>query len=347
MPSILRRFFGAAAILSLTALHFGLIRAAEIPDNASPLIPNGGERGLWIWKTDTVLGNLARQNELAKSAQIMHVSDIYIHMNPRAYLDQIGDIQQFNANMSRAGIRVWALDGCRCYLSDANGPRVFLAGVRAMIAFNGRSAIQEQFYGFQSDIEPQDSQEAPKSFHNEIPDTKLDTINGGVWQRSAAQDRESLLEDWLETHRQAATLLHARKLKLGAAMPFWTENYYGEPIFVNWQGGRPTVGQAMMDIVDEYVIMSYNTDPDNAVSRVIAQVKYASSLPANHRPKVLAAMETNRTFGEHVSYGDTAGKQSKAVVLADLGIIQDKLQTYPAFAGVAIEDWNGFQLLAK
>ncbi len=58
-------------------------------------------------------------------------------------------------------------------------------------------------------------------------------------------------------------------------------------------------------------------------------------------------METEKGVGEGVSYGDTPGKQSKAMVMVDMTILQRALQRYPAFAGVSIEDWNGFRTLPR
>lgn len=330
-----RLFKAVLAALLLAASSAG---AMEIPGNAPPSIA-GGMRGVWIWKTADLLADPARQAELAKVAGMVGFTDLFLSMNPRSYRDQQEPLHRFIGLMSKNGVKVWALDGCRCYFADANGSKLFFAGLHAMLDYNYAARADQRFVGFQADIEPQDDKGFKPDFHNEIPDARLDS--------EQAKDRQALLSDWLEIHRRAAELMHARGLRFGAALPFWTEDYGGAPVRVAWQGQRRPVGQAMLDLLDDAIIMSYNTDPLNAAARVAAQAAYASSLPEGHRPRVSASMETNRDIGNTISYGDTPGKQSKAVLLADMAALQDKLAQYPAFAGVTIEDWTGFVQLPR
>jgi hypothetical protein len=94
------------------------------------------------------------------------------------------------------------------------------------------------------------------------------------------------------------------------------------------------------------VVMSYNTSPDNAAGRVDAQAAYASTLPAASRPHVYASMEVTVGVGENVSYGDTLGKNSKAVVMQDMESIVGMLGNHSAFKGVALHHWDSWQAMS-
>lgn len=331
----------AAALLACAALA-NPVHAMDVPTNAPAAVP-GGMRGLWIWKTEDLLGSPARQTELAQVARIVGITDLFLYMNPALYADRQTDLTRFIGAMSKAGLKVWASDGCRCYLSDAQGPARYLAGIDALVSYNNQAAPWARFAGFHADIEPHDLPDYRASFHNGIATSKLSQTDGGVWKATAAQDREALLEDWLAISAQAAARLHAHHLRFAAAMPWWTQDYEGEPLTVNQKG----LAQAMMELVDDYVIMGYHTDPHIAAAHVAKQAQIASAMPAAHRPRVSAAMETHRDVGAGISYADTPGKASKGVVLADMAIIQADLARFPAFAGVSIEDWTGFHDLPR
>lgn len=227
-------------------------------------------------------------------------------------------------------------------LDDAAGPENFLRGIESLIDYNHAVSANERFVGLQADIEPQD-QGAYTTFHNGIPDEALSTVSGsGDWQSTEALDREMLMRNWLTIHQTASDLLHGQGLRFSAAMPFWTETYYGSPVQVNFPSStntRQSVMKCMMPLLDEYIVMSYNTDPANAANRVEAQATYASTLPAGKRTRVYAAMEVSPNVGENVSYGDTAGKNSKSVVLRDRARLEEILGRHEAFAGVAIHYW--------
>lgn len=138
-------------------------------------------------------------------------------------------------------------------------------------------------------------------------------------------------------------MLAAAKLQFSAAMPFWLAEYYGEPVNVSWPSSsspNQCVMNYMMPLLNDYVVMSYNTDPNNAASRVATQAKYASEMSPT--TAVLAGMDVVVGDGDNVSYGDTAGKDSQAVVLSDMEVIEEDLGGYAAFSGVAINDWAGW-----
>jgi hypothetical protein len=310
---------------------------------------NDLNRGLWVWNSKTVLSSTAQSNLLIEGALDLQISDLYFYMAPSFYETETIALQTFVSSATSAGLRVWALDGDRAYLEDADGPAMFFLGLEHLVAYNSFAPPDARFFGFQSDIEPQDDG-SHTSFHNGLPDSALSTEPGsGSWQPTQVQDREMLMRSWLDIHQTASAILHAEDLRFGAAMPFWTEAYYdGSEVQVSFpDAGAPRQGvmKYMMRLLDEYVIMSYNTSPENAAGRVEVQAAYASTLPEGERPSVYASMEVTVGVGENVSYGDTAGKNSKGVVMRDMENIVASLGMHSAFGGVAIHQWSSWQVM--
>jgi hypothetical protein len=304
--------------------------------------------GLWVWNSKSVLSSTDQISHLISGAQDNGISDLYFYMSPSFYEPNTATVQNFITNATEAGLRVWALDGDRAYLDDAEGPAAFYSGIQKLVAYNLEVPACGRFFGFQADIEPQDTR-SHTSFHNGVPDSALSTEPGsGTWQATQAQDREILMRSWVGIHQTASQILHAEDLHFGAAMPFWTEAYYGGEVQVSYPGDgsvRQSVMKYMMPLLDEYVVMSYNTHPDNAAGRVDAQAAYASTLPGASRPRVYASMEVSVGVGENVSYGDTAGKNSKGAVMRDMRDIVGMLSRHEAFKGVALHHWDSWQVL--
>lgn len=159
-----------------------------------------------------------------------------------------------------------------------------------------------------------------------------------------------LMRSWLTIHQTARGMLHAQGLRFGAAMIFWTQCYCGEEVRVSFPGStdkRQGVMKYMMPLLDDYVVMSYNTSPSNAASRVAVQAAYASTLPAASRPRVYGSMEVSTGVGVNVSYGDTAGKNSKAVVVQDMAAMTEVLRQHSAFKGIAFHHWASWQVMPE
>ena len=302
-----------------------------------------------MWTTTDVIGRTpAAQDAMVSTVTAAGVTDLYLYMAPGDYSALEAQLRPFIARLSSVRISAWALDGSRSYFSDADGPTALYIGVQGMIDYNARVQPAERFVGFHADMEPQDGQGEPRSsFHNGLTDAQLSTTSGGVWQASQAQDRQALMQNWLDITSMLRSKVRTAGLRLGASMPSWTDNYYGAEVAVMWgaSGARQGVMKHMMGLLDDYVVMSYNTNPATAASRVIGEAQYASSLPASSRPRVYAALETVTGVGSTISYGDTAGKQSKAAVLTDIGAIMSSLSTHPAVCGVGIHAWHGWESL--
>ncbi|MEO5969724.1 MAG: hypothetical protein ABIQ95_07325 [Bdellovibrionia bacterium] len=304
-------------------------------------------RGLWLWSTSDIINSQSEQNLLISMSKAANITDVFQYLVKKDYTTNEAGLRRFNAKLKSAGIRSWGLEGWRGYFSDSDGPALFYAAADALIAFNSRVAADEKFFGFQTDLEPQDGQGpgSPSSFHNGIPDSKLNKTGGGVVYPSQAQDREMLMRDWVKIQETLGKKIHAAGLKMGGAMPSWTSDYFGEEVKVTYGGIRQNVMKFMMGFLDEYLIMSYKTIPTSVASRVLAQVTYADTLPLTKRPRVYASVETHAGIGSGTSYADTPGKNTKTAVLADMKIIYSTLKAHPSFCGTNIHDWVGWMKL--
>lgn len=336
------------ALIAVAAIGLVLMPIVPTAADAGPIRSAAPMTGLWLWNSDEVLADASQQQQLVTLAQASHITDIFLYLQAADYTDGISRlrIRAFNRLMSRSGLHVWGLEGWRGYFDDADGPALYYAAIDNLVAFNKAVLPAERFVGFHSDMEPQDGQGPfPRSFHNGLPDSRLSTTGGGNWYPTQAEDREMLMRDWLTIHQTAQAKLAAAGLKMAAAMPSWTEDYYGEPVMVTYDNVTATVGTQMMNYVSDYIVMSYNTDPANAAGRVQVQAGIASRMPLAKRPRVSAAMETHPGAGVNVSYADTPGKDSRAVVLSDMATITSLLDGYAAFGGVSLHDWVGWQTM--
>jgi hypothetical protein len=178
-----------------------------------------------------------------------------------------------------------------------------------------------------------------RGFHNGIA--------GSMLNAAQSTERSIVMHKWINILTRTGNLIHSFGLEYGVAMPFWLHDYEGQPITVYWSGGDTGVMDLIMPMVDEYVVMSYNTDPANAASRVLEQAKYATRQVSDGRkmPRVMGSVETARGVGRNVSYGDTPGKASKQIVLEDILAIEQPLRQHAAFGGMAIHHWAAWDAL--
>ena len=290
-------------------------------------------RGMWAWNTSDILGDKSAASSFVQAAKAAGVTDVYLYLKAGDYTAEQGALANLNQQLAHAGIASWGLEGWRGYFSDSYGPKQLYAAADALVGFNARVAADARFAGFHSDMEPQDGQGEGRSlFHNGLADSQLTTAQ--------AADRATLMKDWLTIQSTLNSKMDAAHLLFGASMPSWTDDYYGEEVQVTWSGVRQGVMKHMMNLVDDYVVMSYNTNPANAANRVVGEVTWADQL-ASH-PRVFAAVETHAGVGVGVSYGDDPAKNSKFAVLADMDAIADDLSQHSSFAGVSIHDWVGW-----
>ncbi|EME83124.1 uncharacterized protein MYCFIDRAFT_174599 [Pseudocercospora fijiensis CIRAD86] len=347
--------------LVTTGLNNGMHRPLFVCNNAKGfsrfLTMKQFSRPMWVWNTYSIISSSATTAELLSAANCSSITDLYPYMDASHYGTYFDLIRSFISRSYALNIHVWALEGGRVYFSDTDGPAHFYKGIQNLIGYNTQVQASEKFAGFSADLEPyarNPSGSLHGSFHNGVKDSDLETAAGtGVWQESQAADRSALMRDWLDIHQAAKAMLNAADLPLAAAFPHWTSNYCGEPLQVRWPDENATlrnVMELMMTCVDDYVVMSYHTEPTHAANRVVKVAECASRLRLSGgkcRPRVFASVETTTGIGERVSYGDAAIGSSRAAVIKDIDIIVAGLQEHDSFAGVAIHAWSGWRELSE
>jgi hypothetical protein len=147
------------------------------------------------------------------------------------------------------------------------------------------------------------------------------------------------MRDWCTITETAATTCHSNNLLYGVDMPSWPDDYFGEAIYCTYNTVNKRVLEHIMDYVDVYSIMTYNTTPSNVVARATGELTYAGTMSAATRPEVWVSVETHCGVGANISYCDTPGKNSKSAVYTDITTIISSLSSYPALTGLNIHDW--------
>lgn len=298
------------------------------------------QKGMWIWNTAQLIIDGTRIDQLVGSAKAIHITDVYLYVAPGWYGDKGSDIASFNRKLTACGIRVWALDGDVSYIDNVTAEEGFVEGLQGLAAFNDRVEPNARFHGFQADIEPQDTAEHTGCFHNGVPESQL--------TQDQYTQRDILMHKWLNVLTRASALCHSYDMPFGAAMPFWLHDYEGEGVTVPWvsisadrSSARTCVMDLIMPLVDEYVVMTYSTDPAAAVARILYQARYASAkaLEGHKMPYVLGSVETAKGVRRNTLSGDVPGRTSKGAVLDGIATIEKTLRKYPAFAGMAIYHW--------
>ncbi len=309
------------------------------------ILPAQGHRGLYIWGTASFISNNAERNRIINSCIAFNIEHIYLYAFPTVITGHKAGIQAFISKAGCYDIKVWAMDGDREYFSDhpARGNAEFYDFVDAVIAYNATVAPNERFIGISADLEPHDQGPVigpPYSFHNDVTDSDLSTVPGsGVWQSTQKLDREMLMRNWLEMSENTYNICHANNLLFGMSMVNWVDDYYGEPVQCTYNSVTMGVMEHMMNYVDDYLIMSYNTTTNGIRNRMLGELTYANTLPAASRPKIWGGVETHDIGNGVVSYYNHASKNTKAAVINDIGIVEGMISGNVSYYGMNIHDW--------
>jgi hypothetical protein len=289
---------------------------------------------MWVWTTQTILDDPAEHARFVSDTKATGLTDVYLYLTAPDY--ERPDLERLLSALNASGIQAWAMDGYRGYFDDADGPSALYRGVDALLAFNAANPVK--FAGFHSDLEPQDGQGVGQSlFHNGLADSELSAVQHA--------DRARLLTNWLILHQTLRDKLHAAGLRYGAAIPSWTDDYFGEPVHASFRERVQPVTHHLLGLTDDYVIMAYNTNPANVIALAAGEIAAASAMA--RPPRILVAVETHAGVGRSVSYGDTPPKNVKSSVITDLDTVHAYFAKAKAFGGTAVHDWVGWRDLSS
>ena len=290
---------------------------------------------MWVWSTRAIVTKGTERTRFLNGIRAAGITDVFLFLRADDYIALDQALRDLLIDLRQSGIGAWGMEGWRGYFSDVEGPAGLYRAADAMIAFNKRNS--SGFSGFHADLEFHDGQgEGRNRFHNGVAQSKL-TPN-------QLADRDGVLTEWLSMHAMLLEKMKAANLTYSAAIASWIDDYEGEPVSVMYQGTRKGLMQHLMPVVQDYVIMSYNTNPANVIRRIGGELKYADSL-RNLRPRILFGLETHAGAGVHVSYADTPSKNTMAAVLSDFESISRMASEHASFGGGAIHDWEGWREL--
>lgn len=297
--------------------------------------PSRGVHAIWVWNTKDVINSPAALERLISAMQLVHARNAYLYLDAQDYTALEPALTKALTRLAQMGLHAWGLEGSRAYFSDADGPSGLYAAAEALLDFNARHRTDAQFRGFVADLEPQDGQGPafPNHFHNDVPGSRLG--------RRQAAERQALLQDWLHIHGRLSRTLRTAGLPYAAAMPAWTDDYYGEPVHVLAGGRSEEIQPLLMALINPYLVMSYTTKPERSIRQLNRKLVAAARLGAR-APLVLAVLETHPGPGRGISYGDDPVKASRRAVLADIEAICRALAGHATFGGVDLHDWKGW-----
>ncbi|KAF2770017.1 hypothetical protein EJ03DRAFT_83672 [Teratosphaeria nubilosa] len=307
------------------------------------------QRTFWINNTEELLRDPTQVEHLLDTADAIAITDVYLYVAPCWYVKKGAGLADFNAILKLSGIRVWAVDGDPKYVDIGGREEEFAKGILALNVFNESVGPEASFYGFVANIQPEDSdvlEQDEKCFYNGVPSSKLTP--------EQVNKRDIWLHKWLNALTKGSALTRSFDMPFGAAMPWWWHSYKGEQITVPWVTvgeracrTRTCIMDLVMPLIDDYIVLSHNTLPAIAIKKIMHQVRYASEKEREGHlmPQIFASVETRKGPSTNVSYADTPRKSTKGDVLRDIESIERMMEKYPAFGGIAIHDWTGWDQL--
>ncbi len=230
-------------------------------------------KAMWLWETNKILRNPEEQNTFFDFCKNQQLTDLFVQIPYEAEQKENGweitwdteEMRPLISRLSRAGIRVHALDGDpRFALRKWHGRSIAL--LEKIIHYNKSVTPEERFFGIRYDNEPY-----------------LLPQFGGI-------NKESVLREYMELAEKSQALARQGALVFGVDIPFWFDGYneFFEPS-ANLKG-RP-MSERIIDVVDNVGIMDYRTvayGADGVIEHGTNELKYASQ----KGKKVFIGLET-------------------------------------------------------
>ncbi|MEW5766966.1 MAG: hypothetical protein AB1797_04975 [bacterium] len=260
-------------------------------------------------------------------------------------------LPRFNSTAHSAGINVYPLAGDRKYLCDGWGHQLLIDVINKVIEYNAEVDESERFDNlFYTNIRFYEAinQGGKKS---EGFCGRLEFYPGrsslGL-SPDQADEREYLLTDYLTLLSECRSKLAKEGIRLGGVLPAWTDDYYGAPVTLDWDGVDQELYKHILDLLDEVVLLAYWVDPDKVIEISRSELDYSGQVSGT---AIYIGLDTH-------CYSSSSAEQEEGQSFAVEGMNEDDLEevisiiddycsSSQAFMGISIYDYNGYLALTS
>lgn len=152
-------------------------------------------------------------------------------------------------------------------------------------------------------------------------------------------EQNTIALDYISLATQLKAAAQALGLKLSVDVPYWYST-----IPVTADGTTTPMNQLVLDIVDRYVIMDYWDTPARIERQAATDLTYANGIAG--KEVVVGVLTTCGQVPQNTSFCNTTAQSGTAYMERVLGAVRKAEAPNAAFAGLAIEDYAGFSILA-
>ena len=283
-------------------------------------------RGMWVYKTDAILGSTADQQALFTFCKERHITDLFWQV----HFDRTQGVKLKAADETRvllkfahaAGLRIHTLGGDPVHTFTKNHERV-LAMADAVIEFNRTG---EPFDGMHLDIEP-----------HALP----------TWRKSSDAKKCELLTQLVDIHTKMAQRLHTANpsFQYGADIVFWLDKRKpdGTAAYpVTYHGATKDAAKLLLDVVDNVGIMSYRdkVEGKNGIIAIVQKtIAYADTAHGRAFVGVKMADIGPRNEG---FFG-----RMEAEMMSELQKVDSAYRDHRGYAGLCFFTYEAFKAMPR
>jgi len=276
----------------------------SVPPTATPTPVPAPGRAVWAWQGQVVADKSWRAAFLA-FARDKNLTAAYIY----AYDLLPGQEAAFQEFLTLAGLQVECLAGDPSWALTENHENV-LSFVRVVVAFAQTLPPGSNLVGVHLDVEPY-----------VLPEWKT--------------DQAAVITQYLEMLDASHQALAGSGLRLIVDTPFWFDTISAE------YGGRTRpLNQHVQDIADRVVLMDYRDvaeGDDGIIQHAAVEMLYATQIGR----QVVIGVETNDVAPEPEKV--TFFEEGQQAMEDALAVVLDTYGGNPAFGGIAIHDYLGYE----
>ncbi len=282
------------------------------PGQALPVVSTlqASEYGMWVWNAEVVTDTVAR-DAFFTFAQIKNVNKAYLYAFD-LLLGHSQNLANFITTADAQNVAVDLLAGDPAWTLTPNHP-IALDFVNEAITFTQSMDAGIQPTGVHLDVEPYLLPE----WNSDQPGTITQYLN--------------LLQEIKQDLTASGT-----GLSLIVDIPFWFDT-----ITATYQAQTKPLNQHVQDIADRVVIMDYR-DFAEGVDGIIFHAQDEMNYGESIAREVIIGVETNPALPEKVTFFE----EGETVMEQELALTDQFFQSSPAFAGLAIHDYLGYQTMA-